>query len=414
MLTFKASPDDFQVDERLEMATGLTGEYSIYRLVKRDITTWRALRDILTEFKLTSDRAGIAGLKDKVAVATQTISLRGGPPRHFKTANVELTYLGASSTPVESRASRGNRFVAVLRGATPETATRLATVLPEVSRFGLPNYFDSQRFGSLRGGGDFPVRALLKGDVLGALKLILCSTSRYDPPSRRRQRNHIREHWGDWAACRKHAGDLDDRMLAALQQKPDDPMQAYRLVPHKLRLMFLHAFQSFLWNEILSDALRRSFAPERLVEVHYLGGKLVFPRQPGEDTRAWLAGLALPLPAPGVTATPVWGDAAAAILAREGLTFDALKFPITRDGFFRALPRTALLIPEDAGLLDPAPAPDAVRVQFSLPPGTYATLVLKWLRESVAPAGAPGAASVTAADGDDDAEAPDTDGPDGE
>lgn len=382
MLSFKTNPEDFQVEERLELTPGRTGEYSYYRLVKRDMTTWRAVREIAEAFKLTSDRVAVAGLKDKVAVATQHVSVAGGPPRGLEHAQFRLEYLGAGERPIDSAESRGNRFTVVLREAGPEHPGRVTGLLSRAASFGLPNYFDSQRFGSLRGGGDFAVRRLLQGDALGALQTVLCTGSRHDHPAKRRQRRHVAAHWGDWAACLQDAAPMDRRLLETLQRFPAEPARAYRCIPHKLRLMFLHAYQSFLYNEILGEALRRAFPAGRLLEVHYLGGMLVLPREPDADIRAWLEGLDLPLPAPGVEPRPAWKDAADAVLARERLSFEGLRFPDKHDGFFRALARPALFLPEEAGLVDPPGETGTVRVRFSLPPGTYATVLLKWLQQA--------------------------------
>ncbi len=387
MLRFKGSPQDFEVEELFDLAPGRTGEYSYYRMVKRDLTTWRALRDVAEAFGVTSDRVAVAGLKDKVAVAVQHVSIRGGPPKDFVREGLELAYLGAGNRPVDSRDSRGNRFTAVMRGGGSDSGTRLAGLLQAIGGFGLPNYFDSQRFGSLRGGGEFPVRALLRGAPLDALKTILATTSRYDPPARRRQRSHVREHWGDWAACLRDAAPMDRRVLEALAAAPDRPWQAFRCIPKKLRLMFLHAYQSYLYNEILAEAIRRTFPAESVVELHYLGGRLAMPQRPDEAWRSWLDALDLPLPAPGVVPRSGWAAAAQAVLGREGLTMEGLAFPDRKDGFFRAVPRPARLAPAEAAVVDPAPAPDAVRVRFSLPPGTYATIVLKWLAAAEAAPG---------------------------
>src|SRR5439155_13536155 len=135
------------------------------------------------------------GLKDRHARTEQAISIRGGPERKFEGSAFRVEFLGRSRDPITRASFHGNRFEITVRdlGEIPD--------LGPVKRFGIPNYFDDQRFGSLRGtDGEFIGRALVRGENEKALKLALASPSGEDRKKERDLKTLLRDRWGDWAA----------------------------------------------------------------------------------------------------------------------------------------------------------------------------------------------------------------------
>src|SRR5207244_771768 len=104
---------------------------------------------------LEADRISYGGLKDRHARTVQYLTIRQGPRRDLKHHAVHLIYLGQLSSPYSSRNIRANRFDITLRALRAEELVAAQSVLPEVRRDGLPNYFDDQRFGSVEPGGEF-------------------------------------------------------------------------------------------------------------------------------------------------------------------------------------------------------------------------------------------------------------------
>jgi tRNA pseudouridine13 synthase len=169
----KESPEDFVVEEIAAYAPSGTGEHVFVRFTKRDLTTIEAVRVIARALGCDPRAAGFAGMKDKRAVTTQTISLQA--PRGVTGADLAsralqlalpgLTLLDASPHGHKMKAGHlsGNRFAINVRGVPEERVAEVAAALERIGREGVPNAFGAQRFGSR---GDNAERALawLRGE----------------------------------------------------------------------------------------------------------------------------------------------------------------------------------------------------------------------------------------------------------
>src|SRR5207302_790989 len=125
-------------------------------------------------------RISYGGLKDRHAHTVQYVSILRGPQRRFTQKGIALTYLGQLPHPFLSEHIAANRFTITLRDATAEQIETALAALDEVRRFGVPNYFDDQRFGSVADGGPFMAKALVLGNAQDALKIALTAPYRFD------------------------------------------------------------------------------------------------------------------------------------------------------------------------------------------------------------------------------------------
>jgi tRNA pseudouridine13 synthase len=163
----KDNPEDFVVDEVPAYAPSGAGDHVFVRFTKRDWTTLDAVRAIARGLGCDPRAAGFAGMKDKRAVTTQSISLQ--PPRGTTSAQLAeqaralavdgITVLDATPHPHKMKPGHlsGNRFAITVRGLPEERVGEVASALERVAREGVPNAFGAQRFGSY---GDNAARAL--------------------------------------------------------------------------------------------------------------------------------------------------------------------------------------------------------------------------------------------------------------
>ena len=133
----KASPEDFVVEELPAYAPSGAGEHLFVRFTKRDLTTLDAVRAIARALGCDPRDGGVAGMKDKRAVTTQTISLQ--PPRGTTAADLATRARGARARRA-SRSTRpsphgnklktghlaGNRFTIVVRGIPADRIDEVA------------------------------------------------------------------------------------------------------------------------------------------------------------------------------------------------------------------------------------------------------------------------------------------------
>jgi len=378
----KCRPEDFRVEERLRLRLKRRGRYSVYRLEKRG---WNTL-DVLRELERRHGWRDIsrAGLKDRHALAVQYLSVRGGGPSSIVEKNYRLRLVGMADEPVSRDVLVANRFSIVLRALTGAEVEMVRRRLPVVARYGFPNYYDDQRFGSARHGQGFIARRLIEGHYNGALRLYLATPSAADDAQLRRSRQRLNELWGDWRSCVRHAR-VDERpIFEHLAARPGDFLGAVRLIPRDLLEVFVNAYQSYVWNTAMSGLLARLGIPT--LRASYVLGTLLFYEEPGARHFHFLRRLTIAAPGPHARyRSERAGAAVEEALRSEGLRLAGLKLPFRMTGlFFKPFERAAIATP---GLLraTPAQADDLypgrakLSLSFTLPPGSFATVVVKRL-----------------------------------
>jgi len=164
---FRATPEDFQVDERIEIPEHAGGAHWWLRLRKRDMNTKDVARLLTTLGSARIRQVSYAGLKDRRAVTSQWFSL---PIEHLDPetlgerlpAAVQLLDWRRARHAIRRGGLKGNRFRIRLRDcALPEQALRARI---DAISTGVPNYFGAQRFG-IEGGNLRRARAMFDGTL---------------------------------------------------------------------------------------------------------------------------------------------------------------------------------------------------------------------------------------------------------
>ena len=215
-LRIKAEPEDFVVEELPLYEPGGSGTHTYFWIEKRGLNSHDAVRRIAEVLGKRAADGGLAGLKDARAVSRQWISfehVKEGLDKAAAIQDEKLRVLKVSShgNKLKMGHLRGNRFIIRLRPIADcglqiaywqqPVLDRAIIVFETLSRKGIPNYFGEQRFG--RGGNNAALgKLLVQGDVPG------------------------------FEAAAKAAG--------------------VRFQDRKLRNLLVNAFQSELFNQILS------------------------------------------------------------------------------------------------------------------------------------------------------------------
>lgn len=379
----KQSPDDFRVEERTDLVAVEDGPFALYQLDKRDWTTPDAVAQLRNRWRIDANRISFGGLKDRHAATTQYLTIFHGPRRNFSQHGLTFTYLGQVSQAYTSQDIRANQFRIVLRALSPQETEQALRVVEEVRRDGLPNYFDDQRFGSVSANGEFIARLLVLGRFEEALRLALTDEYDFDRPSQKREKEILRDHWGDWSSCKRllergHMRDLVEYLL----HRPTDFRGAMERLRPELRGLYLSAYQSDIWNRTLALYLTRTL-PNQCLMVLLRRGDYPFPKGLIESQRAALESLSLPL------ASARWKPEAddpcvelvRTVLVEDGFALEAMKVKGSRDLFFSKGVRAALSVP--VGLRanmendERHTGYQKLTLCFELSRGSYATLLIK-------------------------------------
>ena len=279
-----------------------------------------------------------------------------------------------------------NRFAVTVRDLAEDDLAKLTASVAEVHRLGVVNYFDSQRFGPLKHGQGFIVKELMRGDFETALKNVIAHPSELDAGPDARVKQFWKDHWGDWATRNPHPGaERYEAVIKWLKKSPGDFRGAMLRTEPRWRALQVFTYQSWLWNEGVRQFLKDVVGIQRLVSIRYQAGSLVFPRELDGETARRLDRMSFPLLGPDSTFTdPQVEKAAMAPLLREEMTLASLAVPKTPEIHFDHEERPLLSHPGRLTVGDTRPddlneGRFKVNVAFTLPPGAYATLVVKRL-----------------------------------
>jgi tRNA pseudouridine13 synthase len=382
-MKLKRLPEDFQVDEVTEFARADSGEFALYRLTKRGLGTPEAVDAVVERWKLSGKQVSFGGLKDRHAVTTQFVTIHRGPRRGLRQTNLELEYLGQSQQAFGPADFIGNRFRIVMRSMSATEIAAAETALAEVKRDGLPNYFDDQRFGSLGDSGEFVARAWIAGDYERALWLAIADANSLDRPRDREEKSWLRDHWGDWSACVAKLGRSPRvAIVRHLQDCPTDFRGALARIRPDLRNLYLAAFQSFLWNRLLSDFIVETCRPEQIIAIEVKMGELPFFESLDDATRQTLHSTSLPLPSSRnrLDDGPV-RHLVERSLGELGLAMREIRVKYPRDSFFSKgwRPATFALTGLSHEVADDElyAGRRKLTLSFDLPRGSYATILIK-------------------------------------
>lgn len=391
-MKLKCQPEDFRVTE-LTAFQADGGPFALYRLTKRSIGTPEAIQQICRQLHLHRRRVCYGGLKDKHALTRQFVTIEGGPRRNFEKPGLFLEYQGQTSRHFVPHDIAGNRFQIVLRDLSEAELQRAENGLKEVEAAGLPNYFDDQRFGSLGQSGEFIGAPWCRGDYERALWLAIADGHADDRAADKQQKQILRECWGQWATCKERLERSTARSIVTfLVDHPTDFRRAFALLDVDLRGLYLSALQSALWNRaassLLFDESRNASAGggQAARQLRCSWGNAVFPMTLPADVQTRLEGTQLPLPsARNLQELGVYTDLFTSLAAEFGLELRELRVKFPRDSFFSKGERSLLILPRamryDSAADDLYPGRHQLGLEFELPRGSYATILVKRISE---------------------------------
>ncbi len=414
-MILKQTPDDFQVEELTDVRPS-DGPFCLYRLEKRGWTTPDAVQAIRRRWQLDQRRLSYGGLKDRHARTVQHFTVFHGPQRHLTHQGFTVAYLGKVDQAFVAESIRANRFRIVLRDVSKDESFAFTQAIEEIRIWGVPNYFDDQRFGSVhdeserpegehrlesgrrldgaRGSLSLPVttepsptfvaKAIILGRYEEALRLALTAFYPHDRGPQKKEKAILRAHWGDWAKCkgllpRGHPRSLVDYLVG----HPEDFRGTLARLRPELRGLYLSAYQSHLWNRMLAAWLKAHLRPEQLVSASLKLGEVPMQRALDEAGLENLRQLRLPLTSHRIQweendpRKPFMDQ----ILQEENLTLEQFKLKGFKEMFFSRGDRAALCLPANLAQSkepdDTHPGRHKLTLTFDLSRGSYATLLVK-------------------------------------
>ncbi len=311
----KERPEDFIVVENSIIEADEFGNHLVLVIWKKDLSTREVISLIADKLKIGRKVIGVAGLKDKKAIAVQKISI---PYEEINPEDLEvedrLKVLGYFRAKRKVRVGylKGNFFKIKVKDV--ENTEVINETILQLKKRGCPNYYGYQRFGGRTRNHELG-RLILEGD--------------YDELVRR-------------IGLKKRISGIRDVLRLDL----------------RLLRFFINSYQSYLFNLMISERMRRGHPLNEPIDGDFIkGGKPAFP----------VVGYKSKLPKNEA------GDIVESVLEREGVKPEDFKLEVRKlrdKGSLRKISMTHKLLNVDTGEND-------ITLSFWLEKGCYATVLLR-------------------------------------
>lgn len=216
MYKLKSKCSDFIVEEVMRSKGG-GGPHVYFTLKKEDFTTIRALKVLGKAWEAPLGNFGYAGLKDKTSISTQLCSVKGVPKEIIegtKIEGLEIEVIGRGRDAIKLADLVGNKFEITLRDITGDYSFREYFV----------NTYGEQRFSTHNVATG---KALLQKKYGEAVELL-----------------------------KEQNAENIEEMEEHLSEFPTDYIGAIKLLPKTIMMLYVHAYQSYMWNKVAMEYVK--------------------------------------------------------------------------------------------------------------------------------------------------------------
>ncbi|KAK5615426.1 multisubstrate pseudouridine synthase 7 [Crenichthys baileyi] len=386
------------------------GSYCHFVLYKENKDTMDAINVLSKFLRLRPNMFSYMGTKDKRAITVQEIAvlkITAERLAHLNKClmNLKLGNFCYKNHPLKLGELQGNHFTVVIRNISG-TDEQVQQAMTSLKQTGFINYYGMQRFGTTAVPTQQVGRAILRNDWNQVVDLIL----KPRPGAEKVYLVRCREEWAKSqdpeAALKKLPNKrcVEGQLLRGLSMYgKKNIVTAFGQIPRNNRLMYVHSYQSVVWNTMVSRRIE-AFGLTAVEGDLVLRGPRAHVLSAEEAESHSIHDIVMPLPGYDVIyPSHHIGDGYRELLSADGLDLDNMRHKVkdySLAGAYRRIiirptdvswevinydnPRISL-VHSDFEKLENKPAPvfnkegkyRALRMEFSLPPSTYATMAIR-------------------------------------
>ncbi|XP_042323013.1 LOW QUALITY PROTEIN: pseudouridylate synthase 7 homolog [Sceloporus undulatus] len=386
------------------------GSYCHFVLYKENKDTMDAINVLSKFLRVKPNIFSYMGTKDKRAITVQEIAvLRITAQRlaHLNKClmNFKLGNFSYKNHPLKLGELQGNHFTVVLRNITG-TDDQVQQAMQSLKEIGFINYYGMQRFGTTAIPTYQVGRAILQNNWNEVMDLIL-------KPRPGAEKGYLVKCREEWAKTKDPAAALkklpvkrcvEGQLLRGLSKYGlKNIVSAFGIIPRNNRLMYIHSYQSYVWNNMVSNRIEEYGLRAVSGDLVLKGGTAVYIEESEVDSYT-IHDVVMPLPGFDVIYPKhKIGGAYKDILAADNLDINNMKHKIrdySLSGAYRKIiirpqnvnwelvayddPKIPLFTTDLDKMEGKTPAVlategkyKALKMEFSLPPSTYATMAIR-------------------------------------
>ncbi|XP_029008308.1 pseudouridylate synthase 7 homolog isoform X2 [Betta splendens] len=386
------------------------GNFCHFVLYKENKDTMDAINVLSKFLRLRPNMFSYMGTKDKRAITVQEIAVHRITAERLAhlnkcLMNLKVGNFSYKNQPLKLGELQGNHFTVVIRNISG-TDEQVQQAMTSLKQTGFINYYGMQRFGTTAVPTQHVGRAILRNDWNEVVDLIL----KPRPGAEKEFLVRCREEWAksqDPEASLKKLPNkrcVEGQLLRGLSMYgKKNIITAFGLIPRNNRLMYIHSYQSVVWNTMVSRRIE-AFGLKPVEGDLVLSGATAHVLSAEEAETHSIHDIVMPLPGFDVIyPTHHVGKGYRELLAADRLDIDNMRHKVKDYSLAGAYRRVVIrpsdvswevihyddprisLVHTDVEKLDKAPPPvfntegkfRSLRMEFSLPPSTYATMAIR-------------------------------------
>ncbi|CAL8260953.1 unnamed protein product [Merluccius merluccius] len=386
------------------------GSFCHFVLYKENKDTMDSINVLSKFLRLRPNVFSYMGTKDKRAITVQEIAvlkITAERLSHLNKClmNFKLGNFCYKNHPLKLGELQGNHFTVVLRNISGNDE-QVEQAMSSLKETGFINYYGMQRFGTTAVPTYQVGKAILRNDWNEVVDLIL----KPRPGAEKGYLVRCREEWAKSqdpeAALKKLPVKrcVEGQLLRGLcMYGKKNIINAFGLIPRNNRLMYIHSYQSVVWNTMVSRRIE-AFGLKAVEGDLVLRGGTAHILTAEEAESLSIQDIVMPLPGYDVIyPSHHVGKGYREMLTADGLDIDTMRHKVKDYSLAGAYRRVVIrpsnvswsviqyddprisLVHTDVEKLEDKPGPvfntegkyRALRMEFSLPPSTYATMAIR-------------------------------------
>lgn len=240
-MEIKRYPEDFQVEEVLDVKNG---KHLTFKVKKINRDTIDVIHELSRKSGIPFGKFGYAGLKDRHAITIQRFSIDKFYEDQLKDIELKNVELSDFSTgqKIEIGDLIGNRFNILVREIPKDSDSVIRSNIQKIEEIsGFPNLFGEQRFG----GNEEVGRLILQGKFKEAVEKLLLKDNLNQETSDLINKEKYKEALESYPSLRA------EKQILTYLSNSSDYAKSLSVLPPSLSSLFVHAYQSKIFNKAL-------------------------------------------------------------------------------------------------------------------------------------------------------------------